>query len=436
MRQERVVVKRPHPVSASYNEHRTPNNELRWLVGGVNSPVRAFRHTGGSPVLLAASGGASVIDVQGRRYTDFIMGWGASILGHRPAVVCAALARTLRQTLLPGLTHPLEIELARRIGEAVPSVEQVRFTTSGTEACLTAVRLARGITRRAKILMFDGGYHGHGESLIGHHGAGTPGALAAETLRAPYNDLLAAKRIMARHGGELACIILEPVTANVGVIAPTAGYLRGLRDLASRDGALLIFDEVVTGFRLARGGAQALYGVTPDLTTFGKIIGGGLPIGALGGPRDLMRHLAPEGHVFHAGTFAGHPLAMAAGIATLDQLRAHAPYGRLEQAGARLTRALAKAARAAGVPIQINRVGSMMTVFFTDRPVRNAADARATRREAFAQWAQTLRSHGILIPPSPFEALFLSTAHTAGELDRFVRVSSAAFQALRHTEGP
>ncbi len=389
----------------------------RYLVGGVNSPVRAFRHLGIDPLMVVRASGAEVEDVHGRRFLDFISGWGALLLGHNPPAVVDALRRGLEAGVLFGLTHPAEVELARLIAEAVPSVEQVRFTVSGTEACLTAVKLARAVTGRAKLLAFDGCYHGHGESLIAGHSAGISRAVAQDVVRVPYNDPASVESVMAQHGPEMACAIVEPVAANMGVVPPVPGFLAGLREAATRHGVLLIFDEVVTGFRLGPGGAQAAFGVTPDLTVLGKIIGGGLPIGALGGPRRLLQRLAPEGDVYHAGTFAGHPLSMAAGIAVLGELKAHPPYERLERLSARLADGLLREARAHGVPLQVNRAGSMLT-------------ARFTPRERFAHWARHLLKEGVLVPPSPLEALFLSAAHTDEQIERLVRASGAAFQAM------
>ena len=402
----------------------------RYLVGGVNSPVRAFRRVGRDPLILIRSAGADVIDAKGRKLADFIMGWGALILGHNYPAVIRAIQRGVDRGVMMGLTHPDEIELARIISEAVRSVEQVRFTVSGTEACMTAVRLARAHTGRTKILTFEGCYHGHGESFMAARMAGLSGLATQETVQVPFNDVPACEAALQRYGDELACVIVEPVAANMGVIKPEPGYLERLRALTSQHAALLIFDEVVTGFRVAWGGAQELFGVTPDLTTFGKIIGGGLPIGAVGGPKRLMQRLAPEGDVFHGGTFAGHPLSMAAGIATLTALKRANPYARLERTGQRLGEALAETARAASIPVQINRVGSMLTLFFSETPVTNFTQAYASQQERFAQWANVLCDRGLLVPPSPFEALFLSTQHASGHRERFVEASRAAFRSM------
>jgi len=349
-----------------------------------------------------------------------------------------------------GLTHPAEVELARLIATAVPSIEQIRFTTSGTEACMIAVRLARAHTGRTKILTFSGCYHGHGDSLMAGlpaatktrlqtdfsaaqagKTAGLPDLLARETLTVPYNDPAAIQAAIQRYGTELACVIIEPVAANMGVVVPEPGYLGMMRELTSHYGIMLLFDEVVTGFRVGRGGAQGYFGIKPDLTTFGKIIGGGLPIGAVGGSRAIMQRLAPIGDVFHGGTFAGHPLSMASGIATLKELDAHPPYERLERLAQRLVEGLVKLSTRSGVAIRINRLGSMFTIFFSESPVRNAQEANASRQELFAQWANGLRRSGVLIPPSPFEALFLSSAHTETHVERFLKASQDAFKRIR-----
>jgi glutamate-1-semialdehyde 2,1-aminomutase len=397
----------------------------------VNSPVRAFRHVGTAPVVLAGGKGAEVVDRAGKRFIDCIMGWGALVLGHNPPPVVAALRRQASRGVLLGLTHPGEMELARLIVNAVPSVEQVRFTVSGTEACMTAVKLARAATGRSTILVLDGGYHGHADALMGAKSAGVPAAVDGAIVRVPMNDPAALEEAVARCRTDLACAIVEPVAANIGVIEPTPGWLARVRDVTRRCEALLILDEVVTGFRLRYGAIQDALHVQPDLTVFGKIIGGGLPIGAIGGPARLMRRLSPEGDVYHGGTFAGHPLSMACGIATLKALKRPAPYRRLEAHSRRLSDGLLDAARASGVPLHVNRVGSMLTVFFSSTPVRSAAEARASRTDLFAQWAKHLRASGILIPPSPFEALFLSTAHTEAHVERILKASRAAFGAMR-----
>jgi glutamate-1-semialdehyde 2,1-aminomutase len=402
--------------------------------------VRAFKAVGGKPVLVARANGPILVDTEGRRFTDLIMGWGALILGHAHPRVTAAIRTQAAAGSHFGLTCPGEAALAEAIAAAVSSIEQVRFTASGTEACMTAIRLARAATGRSNVLTFEGCYHGHSDGLLVKRGsglatlgiassAGVPETIASQTLIAPYQDLEALERIFRDHGGELAGAIVEPVAANTGVIVPQPRFLRRLRELTSQHGALLIFDEVVTGFRLAFGGAQALFDVAPDLTVLGKIIGGGLPIGAVGGPRALMSQLAPEGRVYHAGTFAGHPLSMAAGLATLLELRRSRPYRALEKLGVRLAEGLRAAARRWEAPVQVQQIGSMLTVFFHGSPVRDFADAQQADRARFAAFANRLRHGGVLVPPSPFEAMFLSTAHTQPMIDRVVELSNAAFRA-------
>ena len=395
----------------------------RYLVGGVNSPVRAFRAVGQEPLFLERGRGAVVVDADGTRFIDLIMGWGALILGHAPPAVVRAVRKRVADGAHLGLTHHGEVELARAIAEAIPSVEQVRFTASGTEACMTAVRLARAHTGRAKVLTFEGCYHGHSDGLLVTRSAGVPQTLAQDTLIAPYQDGDAVEAAFARFGGQIAGAIVEPVAANMGVVVPDRRFLQRLRALTAQHGALLMFDEVVTGFRVAYGGAQALVGVTPDLTVLGKIIGGGFPIGAVGGRRDVMQRLAPEGGVYHAGTFAGHPAAMAAGLATLKELRRANPYERLEALTRRLAEGLRQAAARAGLPVQVNQAGSMLTLFFSGRPVTDFSSAKAAQPAQFAAWANHLRQQGVLVPPSQFEAMFLSTAHTQDMVDRIASVS-------------
>jgi glutamate-1-semialdehyde 2,1-aminomutase len=388
--------------------------------------------------MLAARGrGPWLTDLHGQRAVDFIMGWGALILGHRHPRVSQALRAQLSAGIHFGLTHEAEIELARLISEALPSIEQVRFTPSGTEACMTAIRLARAHTGRSKILSFEGCYHGHSDGVLVKRGsglatlglaksAGVPESIAAETVVVPFNDGAALEEAMARFGAQLACAIVEPMPANMGVMIPDLEWLRRLRALTTQHGAVLIFDEVVTGFRVAYGGAQTVCRIAPDLTVLGKIIGGGAPIGAVGGPRRLMQRLAPEGDVYHAGTFAGHPLAMAAGVATLRELARTPVYERLEARGARLAEGLREAAARAGVAVQVNRIGSMLTPFFRDGPVRNFDDARQTDVKQFAAFANRLRDRGVLIPPSPFEAWFVSVTHTQPLIQQVVAHAAEA----------
>ncbi|MBI4004011.1 MAG: aminotransferase class III-fold pyridoxal phosphate-dependent enzyme [Candidatus Omnitrophica bacterium] len=406
-----------NPKSKIQNTSTALKEAEQYLVGGVNSPVRAFRRIGCAPLMLVKGRGATVIDSTGRRYLDFIGGWGALILGHRHPTVLSALRRALTQDIMTGLTHPDEIALARLLTEAVPSVEQVRFTVSGTEACMTAMKLARAYTKRAKILMFDGCYHGH--------------APAGDVITAPFNDAAAAQDAIRRAADELACVMVEPVAANMGVVAPGPDFLSSLREVTSRCGVLLLFDEVVTGFRLGAAGAQGRFGIQPDLTTFGKIIGGGLPIGAVGGPARIMQRFAPEGDVYHGGTFAGHPLSMTAGIASLKILEEHPPYEHMERLTQQLAEGLVQAGRDAEVPVQVNAVGSMLTLFFSASPVTNAAQAQACDRDWFGRWARALLEVGILVPPSPFEALFLSSAHTEEHVSRVLDAARRALLTVR-----
>jgi len=407
--------------------------------GGVNSPVRAFRSVGRPPLVLDAGTGARVRDADGRWYVDWIGSWGPALLGHaRPEVVEAVRAAALDGFAL-GATSPREVELGELVRAAMPSMERLRFTSSGTEAAMSAVRLARGATGRDLIIKFAGGYHGHSDGLLVEAGsgvatlgipgsAGVPAATASATIVVPYNDAAAVEVAFAAHPGQIAAIIVEPVAANAGVIPPAPGYLSRLRELTTANGALLIFDEVITGFRVAHGGAQARYGVTPDLTVLGKIVGGGMPVGAYGGRRDLMELVAPSGPVYQAGTLSGHPLAMAAGAATLRLLTPEV-YAGLETTGAALEAGLASAAAGAGAGVGITRVGSLLTVFFRDGAPTNAAEAFESDRDAYTRFFGALLDAGVLIAPSPFEAWFLSTAHGPAELDLTLAAARTAFAA-------
>ena len=424
-----ALVTRHSSLVTSRPRARLLREAQRYLVGGVNSPVRAFRAVGQEPLFLVRGHGALVTDTQERTFIDLIMGWGALILGHAHPRVLRAIRRQLADGTHLGLTHQAEVALAKAISNALPSIDQVRFTVSGTEACMTAIRLARACTGRSKVLTFEGCYHGHSDGLLIKR-AGVPEPVAQETIVVPYNDLEALDEAFRQFGDTIACAIVEPVAANMGVVVPEVEFLQRLRDLTQRRGSLLIFDEVVTGFRVAWGGAQTLFGISPDLTVLGKIIGGGFPIGAVGGPRPLMRQLSPEGRVYHAGTFAGHPVAMAAGFATLNELKRQAPYERLERLGARLADGLREAAKRAGHPIRVNRLGSMLTVFFSESPVTRFAEAQQADAGRFAAFANGLRHAGVLVPPSPFEAMFLSTAHTPEMIDRLVGIASRVLAKL------
>ena len=407
--------------------------------GGVNSPVRAFRSVGRPPLVLDRGAGPRVRDVDGRWYLDYIGSWGPAILGHAaPAVVDAVREAALCGFAL-GTTGPREVELGERVRAAMPSLERMRFVSSGTEAVMSAIRLARGATGRDLIVKFAGGYHGHGDSLLVEAGSGLatlamPGsagvteAAARDTIVIPYNDADAVAEVFRAHPDRIAAIIVEPVGANVGVIAPLPGFLETLREQTEANGALLIFDEVITGFRVARGGAQERYGIVPDLTTLGKIVGGGMPIGAYGGRADLMAQVAPEGGVYQAGTLSGHPLSMAAGIATLDLL-APAAYEVLEATGAALETGLREAAADAGREVAVSRVGSLLTVFFRFGVPHNAAQALDADRDAYARFFGSMLDQGVLLAPSQFEAWFLSVAHGEAELDETLAAARKAFAA-------
>ena len=407
--------------------------------GGVNSPVRAFRSVGRPPLILAAGDGSRVRDADGNVYLDYIGSWGPAILGHAHPVVIEAVRTAALDGFALGATSPREMELGRRIRAAMPSMQWMRFTSSGTEAVMSAIRLARGATGRELIVKFGGAYHGHGDSVLVDAGSGLatlamPGSLgvtagaAHDTIVVPLNDPSAIAMVFEAFPDQVAAVITEPVIANVGVIPPDPGFLEWLRELTASNGALLIFDEVITGFRLAHGGAQARFGVTPDLTTLGKIIGGGMPVGAYGGRADLMRNVAPEGGVYQAGTLSGHPLTMAAGVATLDLLTPSV-YAQLERTGAALEAGLRTAAADAGRTVGIARVGALLTVFFRPTAPRNGAEALASDRDAYARFFGAMLDQGILLPPSQFEAWFISAAHSEQDVATTVDAARQAFAA-------
>jgi glutamate-1-semialdehyde 2,1-aminomutase len=414
----------------------------RVIPGGVNSPVRAFRGVGGSPFFVARGVGSTLWDVDGHPYVDFVGSWGPLILGHAaPAVVEAVVEAAGRGTTY-GAPTAGEVEMAEVITAAYPSMEMVRLVSSGTEAAMSAIRLARGATGRDILIKFDGCYHGHADSLLVKAGSGAatlsipdshgvPATLAALTVTVGFNDLDAVAGIFRAHAGNVAAIIVEPVAGNMGVVPPAPGFLEGLRELCTRHGALLIFDEVITGFRVAYGGAQARYRVRPDLTCLGKIIGGGLPVGAYGGRADVLAHVAPLGAVYQAGTLSGNPLAVAAGLATLKALAVGDPYARLETLGARAEQGLLEAARAAGVPVTVNRVGSMLTAFFCEGPVASYADARRADTARYARFFHAMLEGGVYVAPSQFEAAFVSLAHGDADLDRAAKVAGDAMVAAR-----
>jgi glutamate-1-semialdehyde 2,1-aminomutase len=401
------------------------------LVGGVNSPVRAFRAVGGDPIIVDRAAGARLWDADANEYIDYVCSWGALILGHAHPRVVEALAEQARRGTSYGMPTELEVELASRIRKAIPSCEKVRFVSSGTEATMSALRLARAATGRDLVIKFEGCYHGHADSFLSEAGSGlatlgiaacpgVPQALAELTLNAPYNNASAVEKLFDEHRDKIAAVIVEPVAANMGVVLPKPGFLQALRDLTSRHGALLIFDEVITGFRLCYGGAQTLYGITPDLTTLGKIIGAGLPVAAYAGHRDLMDRVAPLGPVYQAGTLSGNPLAMSAGIASLDLLAAPGFYDSLEAHSRRLGDGIAAAVKETGVPAIPVRVGSLLTLFFSREPVADYAAAKKSDTKRFAAFFRALLDRGIFVAPSQFEALFVSSAHTDADIDRTI----------------
>ncbi len=414
---------------------------LRYIPGGVNSPVRAFRAVGGDPFFAQQASSARVEDIDGNVYLDYVCTWGPSILGHaRPEVIAAVKAAADRGTSF-GIPNRLEVELARKICDWVPSVEKVRMTNSGTEATMSAVRLARGFTGRDKIIKFEGCYHGHVDSLLVKAGsgaltlgrpdsAGIPAALAALTVALPFNDAEALRLAFERNRGEIAAVIVEPIPANAGLILPEPVYLETMRELCTAHGALLIFDEVMTGFRVGRGGAQELLGIRPDLSCFGKVIGGGLPVGALGGRADIMDFLAPEGPVYQAGTLSGNPLAMAAGLAQLKILEEEDIFAKLEQRGAQLETETRAALKSAGHDHVFYRVGSMFCLFFTGQAVRNLEAAKTANLEKFARFFHAMLARGIYLAPSQFETGFISSAHTEADIEQTTRAMREALGTL------
>ena len=409
------------------------------IPGGVNSPVRAFRSVGGDPLFMQRGEGAGIFDVDGNSYIDYVMSYGPLVLGHVYPEVIEAIETTARKGTTFGAPTGLEVELAEAVCEAVPSVEMVRMTNSGTEATMSAIRLARGYTGRERILKFDGNYHGHGDALLVSAGSGvatlglpdSPGVTKGatkDTAVLPYNDLGAVLDLFAREGEEFAAIILEPVAGNMGCVPPERGYLEGLREITARYETVLIFDEVMTGFRLARGGAQERYGVTPDLTCLGKIIGGGLPVGAYGGRREIMEQVAPAGPVYQAGTLSGNPLAMAAGLATLRAAGQPGFYDRLEELGERWRKGMGEAASAGSQPFTINQVGSMVSLFFTGGPVTDFGSAAASDAGAFKDFFWHMLSRGVYLAPSQYEAGFLSTAHSEEDLRKTFEAAHEWFE--------
>ena len=414
---------------------------LKYIPGGVNSPVRAFRAVGGNPFFVNRASGSKVWDVDGNELIDYVLTWGPAILGHAHPKIIAAVKAAADHGTSFGIPNPLEVTMAKMICERVPSVKKIRMTSSGTEACMSAIRLARGFTRRDKIIKFDGCYHGHVDSLLVRAGsgaltfgqpdsAGVPAAFTQHTIVAPFNDFDAIKNIFAANQNQIAGIIIEPVPGNAGLYLPKPGYLEFLSEITKAHGALLIFDEVMTGFRLARGGAQERFNIRPDLSTFGKVIGGGLPVGAFGGRAEIMDCLAPLGPVYQAGTLSGNPIAMAAGIANLEELLDGGAYGKLEELGEQLATGMRDAASYAKVPVQFNVCGSMFCGYFTSEPVHNVADAMKSDREKFKKFFHAMLDEGIYLAPSQFESGFISTAHTAADIEQTVRAAAKALRTL------
>ena len=413
----------------------------RYFPGGVNSPVRAFRAVGGDPFFVAHASGSRITSADGNSYIDYVGSWGPMILGHAHPRVVAAIQKAAEGGTSYGAPTELETRLSKLVQAAFPGMERMRFVSSGTEACMSALRVARGFTRRDAILKVEGCYHGHADSLLVKAGSGAltfgvpdslgvPADLARHTLTLPYNDLAAVRTLFAARGSEIAAVIVEPVAGNMGVIPPRPDFLAGLREITRRHGALLIFDEVITGFRIAWGGAQEVFGVRPDLTCLGKIVGGGLPVGAYGGRADIMEQVAPLGGIYQAGTLSGNPLAMAAGIETLTLLQAPGFYADLEAKGKRLAESLEQAAAAARIAIQTNRVGSMLTGFFTGVPVTDYATAKTADMTRYGTFFRAMLARGVSLAPSQFEAAFVSAAHTDEELDATVTAAREAFALL------
>ena len=415
---------------------------VQLIPGGVNSPVRACRAVGVEPLFIQRAEGSRLFDADGNGYIDYVGSWGPMILGHRHPAVIRALEEVLDQGTSYGAPTELEIQLADMVVAAVPSVEIIRMVNSGTESTMSAIRLARGVTGRDKIIKFDGCYHGHVDALLVEAGSGVatlgipgspgiPKSFIEHTLSLPYNDAEAFDRVMHTQGDRVACVIIEPVAGNMGLVRPLPDFLTTLRELTRKHGALLIFDEVMTGFRVAYGGAQELFNIEPDLSCFGKIIGGGLPVGAYGGRRDIMMQIAPQGSIYQAGTLSGNPLAMAAGIATLKALQQEGFYQALEVKSERLLLGLAKAAQSAAIPVHCDRVGSMLGMFFTSEAVRNFADAKRSDLALFAAYYKAMRESGIYLAPSQFEVLFISSAHSEADIDETIAAAQSALRSYQ-----
>jgi len=411
------------------------------IPGGVNSPVRAFRSVGGQPRFIQRAKGSRLYDLDGNAYIDYVLSWGPMILGHASPPVIAAIRKAAGQGTSYGAPTALEVDLARVIRQAIPSMEKIRLVSSGTEAVMSAIRVARGFTKRDGIVKFEGCYHGHSDYLLAKAGSGmmtlgipdslgVPADFVKHTFTAPYNDISAVEQLFRERRKQIACVIVEPIAGNMGVVPPAPDFLPALRQLTLGNDSLLIFDEVISGFRADYGGAQALYDITPDLTVLGKIIGGGLPVGAYGGRGEIMDLIAPAGPVYQAGTLSGNPLAVTAGLATLKQLRSKQLYKKLEERSAQLAEGIDKEAKQAGIPLVQHRVGSMMTSFFTSEPVVDWNSAKRSDTKRYGQFFHRMLEQGVYLAPSQFEAAFLSTAHTPADIERTIKAARAAFKSL------
>jgi len=423
------------------NSKRLFEEACELIPGGVNSPVRAFKAVGDYPVFIERGKGAYLYDVDGNKYVDYICSWGPLLLGHQPEAVSKAVMEALTKGSTYGAPTAIEVEMAKKIVDAVPSVEMVRMVSSGTEATMSALRLARGYTGRNKIVKFEGCYHGHADHLLIKAGSGAltfgvpsspgvPESIASETLTAQYNDIDSVKALFAQYPDQIAAVIVEPIAGNMGLVLPKEGFLEGLREVTAEHGALLIFDEVISGFRASLGGAQKVYNIMPDLTCMGKIIGGGLPVGAYGGKKEIMMHVAPVGPVYQAGTLSGNPLAMAAGMAILDELAKPGVYEAIEVKTKKLVQGLQAAADKAGVKIALNQSASLFTIFFTETPVDSYKAAMTSNTEQFKVFFQAMLGQGFYLPPSQFECWFVSQAHSDEDIDNTIKAAETAFRAV------